>query len=79
MCSASVKATKKPSTYKSYSQMVGLALPHLGEIELRDFHTPEAQALLDAALVIRRAPHNPPKSKAVLSAAFRFANRRRCG
>jgi integrase len=72
-----VKSTKKPSTYKSYSQMVGLALAHLGDIELRDFHTPEAQALLEDALGHKQRAHSTHRNlKAVLSAAFRFAKQK---
>ncbi len=72
-----VKATKKPSTYKGYSQMVGLALPHLDDIEMRDFHTPEAQELLDHVTDEKTRAHSTHRNlKAVLSSAFRFAKQK---
>jgi integrase len=69
-----VKLNKKPSTYKSYAQMIGLALPHLDDVELREFHTPEANALIKAVTDEKQRAHTTHRNlKAVLSAAFRFA------
>jgi integrase len=71
-----VKVNKRPSTYKSYSQMIDLAKDHLGDIELRDFHTPEAEKLIHDATSDRQRAHTTHRNlKAVLSAAFTFAKR----
>ena len=70
------KVNKRPSTYKGYSQMVGLALPHLGSVTIRDFHTPEANQLIKDATSDKQRAHTTHRNlKAVLSAAFTFAKR----
>lgn len=71
-----VKLNKRPSTHKSYAQMIGLAKEHLGDIELRDFHTPEAEKLIHDATSDKQRAHTTHRNlKAVLSAAFTFAKR----
>jgi len=52
----SVKATKKPSTYKSYSQMVGLALPHWAKSSSAIFTRRKRKPCSTPRWVIRRAP-----------------------
>ena len=49
----------------------------LEKIEMREFHTPEAQALLETALGDKPRAHTTHRNlKAVLSAAFRFAKQK---
>jgi integrase len=70
------RETLRPSTCKGYTQMFGLAKPHLGDITLHEFRTPEADQLMRAALSDKQRAHTTHCNlKSFLSGAFRYAKR----
>lgn len=69
-----VRLNKRPSTAKGYTDMFKLVRDHLGDVTMHEFHTPEAQRLMNAACPIEGMAHTTHKNvKSFLSGAFRFA------
>src|SRR4029077_2680167 len=72
-----VKETLRPSTARGYEQMHALVKPHLDGVKLRDFHTPEADELLERICAEKKRAHTTHRNlKNFLSGAFRFPKRK---
>jgi integrase len=70
------KETLRPSTYRGYKQMFGLAKEHLGDITIHEFRTPEADQLMRDATSDKQRAHTTHRNlKSFLSGAFTFAKR----
>jgi integrase len=68
------RETLRPSTCKSYTDLFKLVQPHLDNITLRQFRTPEAHRLMrDVAEEKQRAHTTHRALKSFLSGAFKFA------
>ena len=66
----------RPCTVKGYGDMYKLAKPHLGDLTLHDFRTPEADQLMRAATADRQRAHTTHRNlKSFLSGAFKYAKR----
>ncbi|HTA59498.1 MAG TPA: tyrosine-type recombinase/integrase [Candidatus Baltobacteraceae bacterium] len=66
----------RPSTCQGYRDMFRLVEPHLGDIVLRNFHTPEADKLMKAATSDKQRAHTTHRNlKSFLSGAFKYAKR----
>jgi len=71
-----VKATKRPSTYKSYLLSFRSAKHHLDGHELREFRTSHVDKLMAAVAAEKTRAHTTHRNlKSFLSGAFRFAKR----
>ena len=71
-----VKATKRPSTYKSYLLSFRSAKQHLDGHELREFRTSHVDKLMAAVAAEKTRAHTTHRNlKSFLSGAFRFAKR----
>ncbi len=70
------RETLRPSTCKSYADLFKLVQPHLGDITLRQFRTPEAHKLMQAVAEEKQRAHTTHRAlKSFLSGAFKFAKR----
>jgi integrase len=66
----------RPCTVNGYRNMYKLAKPHLGNLTLHDFRTPEAQRLMHAATADKQRAHTTHRNlKSFLSGAFKYAKR----
>jgi integrase len=71
-----VKATKRPSTYKSYLLSFRSAKQHLDGHELREFRTSHVDKLMAAVAAEKLRAHTSHRNlKSFFSGAFRFAKR----
>lgn len=69
-------ATLRPSTVKGYRDMWKLVQPHLGNIQLRKFHTADADKLMRTVAEHKVRAHTTHRNlKSFLSGAFKFAKR----
>lgn len=70
------RETLRPSTCGGYADMFRLVQPHLGEITLHEFRTPEADKLMRDATAKKQRAHTTHRNlKSFLSGAFKFAKR----
>jgi integrase len=70
------KTRLRPCTTKGYEDMYKLVKPHLGDMTLRDFRTPEADNLMRAATSDKQRAHTTHRNlKSFLSGAFKYAKR----
>jgi integrase len=66
----------RPCTVKGYGDMFKLVKPHLGDLTLREFRTPEADKLMRDATAAKQRAHTTHRNiKSFLSGAFKYAKR----
>jgi len=66
----------RPCTVKGYRDMYKLVKPHLGDLTLREFRTPEADRLIHDATAAKQRAHTTHRNiKSFLSGAFKYAKR----